>query len=148
MQNIWMSIPTIQEEGKMYWGMGDGKLGLVDVRDIADVAVKVLLDGGHQGETLTPTGPESISFTQVAEAISKHLGKEVSYVEVSYEQVKKSIIALGWGEWGGQIMHDYSKAYAEGWGDFITDDVEKVTGNKSRSIDQFVSEVLAYGFKR
>jgi len=148
MQNVWMSIPTVQEQGQMYWGMGDGKLGMVDVRDIADVVVKILLDGGHEGEILTPTGPESITFTQVAEAVSKHLDKEVAYVPVTPEQVKQSIIEMGWGEWGGQIMHDYSKAYAEGWGDFTTNDVEKVTGNKSRSIEQFVNEVLAYGFKQ
>ena len=148
MQNIWMSIPTIQEQGQMYWGMGNGKLGMVDVRDIADVAVEILLDGSHQGEILNPTGPESITFTQVAEAISKFLDKEISYVPVTYEQVKHRIIEMGWGDWGGQMMHDYAKAYAEGWGDFTTDDVEKVTGNKSRSIEQFVNEVLAYGFQQ
>jgi len=48
---------------------------------------------------------------------------------------------------GGKVMHDYFKAYTEGWGDFTNDDVEKVTGNKARSIQQFVTEVLAYGFK-
>ncbi|MCH8836370.1 MAG: SDR family oxidoreductase [Candidatus Marinimicrobia bacterium] len=146
MQNIWMSIPTIQEQSKIYWGMGDGKMGMIDVRDIADVTVKILLNGSHQGETLNPTGPESITFTQVAEAISKFLDKEVTYINVTYEQVRQSIIEMGWGEWGGQVMHDYAKAFTEGWGDFTTDDVEKVTGNKSRSIDQFVSEVLAHGF--
>ena len=148
MQNIWMSIPTIQEQNKIYYGMGNGKLGMIDVRDIADVAVKILLNGSHQGETLNPTGPESITFTQVAEAISKFLDEEVSYIPVSYEQVRQSIIELGWGDWAGQVMHDYAKAFTEGWGDFTTDDVEKVTGNKSRSIDQFVSEVLAYGFQQ
>ena len=146
MQNLWMSIPTIQEQSQMYWGMGDGKLGMIDVRDIADVAVKILLNGSHQGEILNPTGPDSITFTQVAEAISKFLDKEVSYVPVTYEQVRQSIIEMGWGDWGGQVMHDYSKAYAEGWGNFTTDDVVKVTGNKPRSIDQFVNEVLAHGF--
>ena len=146
MQNVWMSIPTIKEQNTIYYGIGDGKLGMIDVRDIADVAVKILLNGSHQGETLNPTGPEAITFTQVAEAISKFLGKEVTYINVTYEQVKQSIIEMGWGEWGGQVMHDYAKAFTEGWGDFTTDDVEKVTGNKSRSIDQFVNEVLAHGF--
>ena len=146
MQNVWMSIPTIKEQSKIYWGMGNGKMGMIDVRDIADVTVKILLNGSHQGETLNPTGPESITFTQVAEAISKFLDKEVTYINVTYEQVRQSIIEMGWGDWGGQIMYDYSKAYTEGWGDYTTDDVEKVTGNKSRSIDQFVNEVLAHGF--
>ncbi len=148
MQNILMAIPTIQKNGQMYWGMGDGKMGMVDIRDIADVTIRILLAGGYQGEILSPTGPESITFSQVAETISKHLDKEVSYIQLTYEQVKQGILEMGWGEWGAQVMYDYSKAYSEGWGDFTTDDVEKVTGNRSRSIEQFVSEVLAYGFKQ
>ena len=148
MQNIWMSIPTIQEHSQMYWGMGHGKLGMIDVRDIADMTVEILLKGSHLAEILNPTGPDSITFSQVAEAISKFLGKEVSYINVTNEQVRKSIIEMGWGEWGGQVMSDYAKAWSENWGDFTTDDVEKVTGNKPRSINQFVNEVLAYGFEQ
>ena len=148
MQNIWTSISTIQQSGQIYWGMGDGKIGIVDVRDIADVAVALLLEGSYQGEILTLTRPESITFSQVAEAISDYLVKKVTYVPITYEQVKQSILEMGWGEWGAQVMHDYSKAYSEGWGDFTTADVEKVTGHKPRSIKQFVSEVLAYGFQQ
>ncbi len=147
MQNLFMSVPTISEQGQMYWGMGDGKLGLIDVRDIADSATKILLDGGHEGKIYTPTGPASISFQDIAGIIGKVIGKEVTYTPVSLDAVKQAIIEMGWGEWGGQIMSDYSKAYSEGWGDFVTDDVETITGNKPRSFEQFAKEVLAHAFQ-
>ena len=86
MQNIFMSVPTIKEQGNMYWGMGDGSLGMVDVRDIADASIEILLNGGHEGKTYTPTGPDSITFKQVADTIGKHLDKEVNYVPISYEE--------------------------------------------------------------
>jgi NAD(P)H dehydrogenase (quinone) len=41
------------------------------------------------------------------------------------------------------IVHDYCKAYSAGFGDFTTDGVERVTGRKPRSIDDFAREVLA-----
>lgn len=147
MQNLFMSVQTIMEQGQMYWGMGEGKLGLIDVRDIADVATAILLNGGHEGEIYTPTGPKSITFKEMAEIISKVIDKEVAYIAVSPEDVKKSIIEMGWGEWAGQVMADYAKAFSENWGDFVNDDVEKVTGNKSRSFEQFVQEVLSHALK-
>ena len=147
MQNLLMSVSTISEQGQMYWGMGDGKLGLVDVRDIADAAATILLDGGHEGKTYTPTGPESVSFHDIAGTIGKAIGRDVTYTPVSLDAVKQSIIEMGWGEWGGQIMYDYSKAYSEGWGDFVNDHVETVTGNKSRSVEQFANEVMAHAFQ-
>lgn len=143
MQNVMMSIPTIVENGQMYWGMGDGSLGMIDVRDIADSAVALLLHGGHEGETLTPTGPESITFHEAAKTLGGVLGRDVTYVAVPYEAVRQSLLELGWGEWAAQVMYDYSKAYAAGWGDFANDDVESVTGRPPRSFEQFAREVFA-----
>ena len=52
MQNLFMSAGTIGQEGKMYWGMGDGKMSMIDVRDIADVAAKVAIDDEHDNAVL------------------------------------------------------------------------------------------------
>ena len=143
MNNLFMSVGSIAEQGQMYWGMGDGQLGMVDVRDIVEPSVKILLEGGHEGKIYTPTGATSINFTEAAKIISEEIGKEVTYVPVTFEQVREAILGFGWGEWGAQIMHDYSKAYSENWGNFVNDDVEAVTGKKSRDFRTFVKEVLA-----
>lgn len=148
MQNLWANVSTIASEGKFYMGMADGKLGMIDVRDIADCFVEVLLNGGHDNKIYTPTGPESITWYDAAETISEALGKPVEYVPVPVEAVGKAILDMGWGEWGAQVMMDYSKAYAEGWGDFTNDDVETITGHKSRSFKQFFEEVLSNAFKQ
>ena len=74
MQNLFMSVPTILEQGSMYWGMGDGKLGMIDVRDIADCMVSLLTNGGHENEILNPTGATSITFGEAATIISKRIG--------------------------------------------------------------------------
>lgn len=147
MQNIYGSLETIKSDGHMYWGMGDGKLGMIDVRDIADCCASLLLGSGHEGKIITPTGPNTISFYDIAETISKGLDKPVSYVPISIEAVGEAIRTAGWGEWGANVMMDYSRAYAEGWGDFTNDDVEAITGHKPRSFQQFHDEVFAYALK-
>lgn len=146
MQNLFLAVDTIKADGNMYWGMGDGKLGMIDVRDIADCAVEILVNGGHKNKTYNPTGASSISFHETAKIISSGIDKTVTYVPIPVEAVRDAILKAGWGEWGAQVMMDYSKAYSEGWGDFVNDDVETITGNKSRSFQQFFNEVLKYGF--
>jgi len=147
MQNLFMGVESILSQGNLYMGMGDGKLGLVDVRDIADCAVSLLLNGGHENKVYTLTGPESIDFHKIAEVISETTGVKTTYVPVPLEAVGDAIRQLGWGEWGAQIMMDYSKAYAAGWGDFTNDHVKDITGRNSRSINDFCSEVLGPALK-
>jgi uncharacterized protein YbjT (DUF2867 family) len=75
MQNIFGSLQTIAAEGVFYQGMGDGKLVMIDVGDMADSAAGVLLDRSHAGTTYTLTGPASITWHTAAEAFSKALGR-------------------------------------------------------------------------
>lgn len=147
MQNIFASAGTIAQDGKMYWGMGDGKMGMIDVRDIADVAAKVVMEEGHDGIIYDLTGPESISFHDVARELSEALDREISYLPVPPEAVESSMKQLGAGDWMSKLMRDYSEAYASGWGDFVTEDVEKVLGRKPRSIREFIREVLVPSLK-
>ena len=42
---------------------------MMDVRDIGLVIAKVLIDGGHENQNYEITGPELLSFHQVAEKI-------------------------------------------------------------------------------
>jgi hypothetical protein len=44
-------------------------------------------------------------------------------------------------------MVDYSKAYANNWGDFTTTDVKTITGHEARSFDQFTNEVFLHAIQ-
>lgn len=143
MQNIFWGLDAIAKEGKIYQGMGDGRIGMVDVRDIVDVAAKLLQDGGHVNKTLLLTGPASVTWNDFAKAVGTALDKPVEYVPVPVEAVKQGVLEMGMGDWFADLMADYSKAYSENWGDIVTDDVEHVIGKPPRSIAQFSNEVLA-----
>jgi uncharacterized protein YbjT (DUF2867 family) len=147
MQNLFASAPTIKADGNMYWGMGDGKLGMIDIRDIADACVSLLVQGGHEGKIYTPTGPATISFHDIASIIAESLGKPVQYIPISIETVGAAIREAGWGDWGAQVMMDYSRAYAAGWGDFVNNDVKTITGQQPRSFAQFNEEILSGALK-
>jgi uncharacterized protein YbjT (DUF2867 family) len=140
MQNTLIAARTVASEGKIYQPFKDGKLGMIDARDIGEVASKVLTEGGHEGKVYTLTGPAAISFYDVAEALSEVLGKEVSYVPVPLEKAKEAMLGMGIPEWKSDALNEYAKAHSEGYSDWTTDDVEQITGHPATSYKEFATD--------
>jgi len=67
----------------------------VDLEDVADVAVTALLDPGHTGRTYELTGPESLSFSNVAGILADATGRTISYVNVTAAQYVAEAVAAG-----------------------------------------------------
>jgi uncharacterized protein YbjT (DUF2867 family) len=62
----------------------DGRVAFLDVRDLGEVAADILVEPApHRGRAYTLTGPEAITFTQVAALLTTELGRPVSYRPVS-----------------------------------------------------------------
>jgi uncharacterized protein YbjT (DUF2867 family) len=137
MQNLMMAAQSIAQQGAMYFALADGKMGLIDSRDISEFAAHVLTTAGHEGKSYTLTGPASISMHQVAAAIGEAIGKAVKYVPVTVEAQRQSILQMGMDEWMANLLGDYSTAYSANWGDLVTDDFQRVMGKAPRSIAQF-----------
>src|SRR5215472_19041486 len=76
-QGLLIFAGSISAEGKFFAPIGDATVSAVDVRDIAAVAAVVLTESGHEGATYTLTGPEAITHSQIAAALSAALGRTV-----------------------------------------------------------------------
>jgi len=140
MQNTLIAAPTVASEGKIYQPFKDGKLGMIDVRDIGEVAAKALTEEGHEGKVYTLTGPAAISFYEVAKALSEVLGKEVRYVDISLEDAKRAMLNRGFPEWRVDVLIEYAKAHSEGYSDFTTEDFKQLTGHPATSYKKFASD--------
>jgi uncharacterized protein YbjT (DUF2867 family) len=147
MQNLLMMVPVIKEQSKIFYGMGDGKISMIDVRDIADCCVSIISGGDHQNKIYDPNGPSSISFYEIADIISERLKRTITYIPVSPEEVGESIRKRGGNEWAVKVMTDYARAYSNGWGDISNNDVEIITGHKPRSFRRFFDEVMTEAFQ-
>ena len=140
MQNTMMAAQTISSNGVIYWDMNDGKLGMIDVRDIVDAAFAVLTGSGHEGQSYILTGPEAISFGDVAKSFSNALDKHVKYVSVPAEAALKSMIEIGLPEWIAQGYLELDWGFADNFANSVTDNVPNLTGHPARSFDQFASD--------
>ncbi len=83
MQIYLREAPRIVAAGALELPMGDAQLAPVDLVDVAQVAVAILRDGGHEGRSHDMTGPEALTMAEVAELIGRAIGRSVRYVDVA-----------------------------------------------------------------
>ena len=140
MQNTLMAAPTVAAQGRIFQAMKEGRLGMIDARDVGEVAAKVLTEAGHEGKTYTLTGPAAISFYDVAEALGEVLGKEVGYVPIPTEKAKEAMLGSGIPEWLADALNEYAQAHSEGYSDWTTDDFERLTGHPATSYREFARD--------
>ena len=143
MQNLLGSAKTIAAEGTLYAPMGDARVSLVDVRDIAAVAARVLLEPGHTGRTYVITGPEALTYRELAAKLSAATGRPVRYVDVTPAQAKQSMMAAGMPEWAADAVNELSAWYRAGHGALVTQVVAEIGGRTPHTFDTFARDHAA-----
>jgi uncharacterized protein YbjT (DUF2867 family) len=80
---------TIKTQNAFYLPAGDQRVGFIDVRDIAAVAVRELTINGirHGNKIYHITGQEALSFGQAAEIISKEIDRKISYIDITDKEL-------------------------------------------------------------
>lgn len=140
MQNLMMAGQTVASDGAIYLPMKQGRIGMIDVRDIAAAAQAVLRGSGHEGKSYVLTGPRSISVNDVAAALTEALGKPVHYFDVPPEAAKQFMVGMGVPEWIADGFSELFEEFAINWGDHVSPSVEQLTGRPAISIEQFARD--------
>jgi uncharacterized protein YbjT (DUF2867 family) len=146
MQNfIILHSHFIKKNNAFNMAVGDAKVSIIDVRDIAAVAVKALIEAGkndrHNGKVYTITGPEALSYYQIAKILSNVTGREISYVNLSEGDFRRSLKEAGVDDWFiFVVLLMLDSYYKKGIAAQITNSVEEVTGRKPISFSQFVND--------
>ena len=140
MQNLLASAGTIKEQGKIFLPMGDGKTGMIDTTDVGKVLAKVLSEDGHESMNHEITGPEILSFYEVAEIFSQVLGKQVDYVDVPMDAYKETLGQFLTNQWHLDAVIDLFKGIAEGGIEDKTDTFNELMGETPKSLSQFLAE--------
>ena len=131
----------IRSQGAFYMPAGDAKVSFVDVRDIAAVAVKSLINDNQQkGRAYNLTGGEALSYGQAAEILSKAVGKKINYVNVTDQDARKGMKDMSMDEWTIKSMIELFEITRAGYVSEISPIVEQVTGNKPITFSQFAND--------
>ncbi len=131
---------TIRSQNVFYGCQGKGAVSLVDIRDVAAVAVIVLAATGHEGKSYALTGGEALTNEQIAEKISRVVERKISYIDLSPAEFKKATRSAGMAEWSADALLDLQRLSREGKASLVTNDIERLTRRKPISFDQFARD--------
>ena len=120
--------------------MKDGKISLIDARDIAASAAAVLTSEGHSGRIYELTGPEALPYAKIAEKLGAAIGRTGQYVDVPPDVAREGMIAAGYPAWLAESLAELFTYHATGAAAGVSGAVEKLTGKKPRSLDVFAKD--------
>ncbi|MCZ0986082.1 NAD(P)H-binding protein [Streptomyces diastatochromogenes] len=120
---------------------GDGESGVIDPRDVAEAAVRALVDGGHAGRTYTLTGPEAISVPGQATVLASVLGRPVATRDLSPEETREHLLTA-WGFDEAQADGVLTgTAFVRGGGNaIVTEDVRQMLGRPARTYREWAQD--------
>ena len=141
MQNFLIyNAGTINAQNAFYAAQGDGAVSHIDIRDIGAAAVAVLKGSGHEGQSYPLTGPEALTNDQVAEKLSRATGRNIRYVSLSSEELKRALLAAGMPEWSVHAVLDLQRFYRGGGASRVDPTVERLIGRKATAFEQFARD--------
>ncbi len=129
---------TLLRDGVVVTSTGAGRVGFVDADDIAEVGVRALTDVRSHDTAHIITGPEALSYAEVAEIMGAALGRTMRHVQVSDEEARARLVRSGMPERYAALLVGLDAAIRGGAEDRVTDTVERVTGRAPRSFAAFV----------
>lgn len=140
MTNMLHFAGTSKGDGSLYAPAVDGRVSMVDPKDVAAVAVKALTEKGHGGKAYPITGLEPLSYQQIAEELAAVTGRKINYINVPDEAAKQGMLSMGAPEWFADALLELYRLIRTGYVSPLSPAVEQIAGKKPRSFDAWAKE--------
>ena len=143
MQNIQNYFaPTIRSQSAFYGTIGDAKISLIDVRDVAAAAAAALLNEDLSGKTFELSGPEAVSYSELSERLSKRLGRTIRYVNLTPQQMIQAMTSAGMPAAQASAVVELDDYYRSGRGAASDQSLRQLIARTPRTLDDFLNEIL------
>jgi ergot alkaloid biosynthesis protein len=129
---------TIVEEGLIFSATGDGQVPFIDADDIASVAFEALTDEDCPNGDPILTGPELLSYEQVAAIIASVVGYSVKHRRLTEEELARRLASAGIPTPYADFLASLDKKIAGGSEARLTKEVLRIAGQEPGSFEQFV----------
>jgi uncharacterized protein YbjT (DUF2867 family) len=123
---------------------GDMPEPIIDVDDIADVAVAALTEEGHAGQLYEVTGPRLMTFADMAAELSRATGREIRHIPIAFEEFHASVAQAG-GEFIADIFTAIARETLDGRNAHTTDGVMRALGRPPRDFAEFARAAARSG---
>jgi uncharacterized protein YbjT (DUF2867 family) len=140
MSNVFAAAEQVACEGRLYAPAGEARIAMIDPRDVGAAAAAVLTTAGHDGRTYVLTGPEAITYAQMAAELSAATAREVEFIDVSDEDAKQAMILGGLPGFAAEHVVSVFAMLRRGVAEEVTATVESLTGSPPRDFACFARD--------
>lgn len=131
----------IKETGKIVMPAGSGTVATTDLRDVAEVIVGIFAKReGHENRSYDLTGPDLLTFVEIAECFSKVLGRDIQYVDQPLDEFRSVLRAIKMPEWRVDAVCKELASIGAGATDHTTGTIAELLGRPPCSLEQFIRD--------
>lgn len=130
----------VNQEDILFCPAGRGKTSFVDVRDIAAVGALALTDEAHLNKAYDLTGSEALDYYQVAEMLTRELGRTITYTNPGLLQFRHRLRELKMDPGYTTVLTGIFLTAKMGMAKLVTQDTERLLGRSPLSMQKFVSD--------
>ena len=123
---------------------GDVLEPIIDIDDIADVVVATLTEDHHSRELYEVTGPELMSFADMARVLSTEIGQRIQHIPISFEDFHANVAEAG-GDFVADVFTAIARETLDGRNANVCDGVERALGRAPTSFSDFVRKTTLTG---
>jgi uncharacterized protein YbjT (DUF2867 family) len=142
MQSFLAQAPAVAN-GILPGPEGDPRVSFVDATDIGRVAATALVADEPPADLLEVTGPEALTWSDVAAAMSDVLARRISYQPTPSIVMADGMRALGRPEWLIEHLLELGALLSEPKAAEVTDTVTQITGRSPKRLSEFLTEHAA-----
>lgn len=117
----------------------------IDADDIADVALAALTEEGHAYETYEVTGPRALTFSELAEAISRAAGREVTFTPIPKDAFAQGLAEAGAPDDIAWLLNYLFETVLDGRNAHVADGVHRALGRAPTDVTAFARRIAARG---
>lgn len=141
MQNLKYLAPEIKENHSFTMSAGDGRIGMIDSKDVSAVAATIAMQPHlHENKTYLLTGPKLVDYYEVADELSGLLGYKIDYNNISLDEHLDILLKQGIPEVVAKSNIQVFDLFSKGDGEWLSTTVEDITSHKPRNLHQFLAE--------
>jgi uncharacterized protein YbjT (DUF2867 family) len=140
MQGLLNFRQSIQEQSAFFAAADDAGISAVDVRDLADVAVAALTTAQLDNKIYALTGPDALTFAEMAHQLSRAVGRTITFVDVPPESMRAALADLGFPAWQADGLLEEFAMYRRGEAAGVEPGVREALGRPPRSFGEFARD--------
>ena len=131
----------IKDQQSIFLPQGQGRISLIDVRDIAAVDAEILAaPEKHWEKTYDLTGPEPLNNEEIARILSRVIGKPITYMDIDEAVARQGLAQMGMPEWNIRLMESLNRRIKLGMTAEVTHWVRMIAGRPPTTFEQFARD--------